>query len=139
MTRSVRPRPTPPKTVSIGGHPWKVVLGGPEWHAAYAAMKDDDDHVARGEVLAGFCVRSLAMTIYLRPDMPLAVEQETLLHEIMHAGFYVIGQPIAWMDTRPQDSDDREMTVEEQIIQFTSPMMLRILRENPKVVEYLIA
>jgi hypothetical protein len=138
MTRASADRPKPPKTISIGGHDWRVVVGGEEWYETYAGFTDDKDHVARGEILAGFCVRSLKMTIFIRPDLPLAVEQETLLHEVMHAAYYSIGSPIAWMDLRAADDEDREMSTEEQIIQFTSPMILRVLRENPRLLTYLV-
>ena len=126
-----------PSTIKINGYTWTVVCGGEAYYANVSEMIDNKDHVERGALLAGFTHRTAGLTIYIRPDLPPMVERETLLHEVMHAAYYVAGNPFGWMNLAPDDDEDREMSLEEQTIRFTSPLILSVLRDNPDLVAYL--
>ena len=75
---------SPPKAVKVLGMKFPIVVGGAEFDRALREMNDDGEHT-RGEVLAGFCVRTRETAIYIRGGMDKAVEQDTVLHEVLHA------------------------------------------------------
>lgn len=58
---------------------------------------------------------------------PVATQQETLLHEILHMCLYVTG-------TDTQLDDD----VEERVIRPMAMALFGVLRDNPKLVTYLL-
>ncbi len=127
---------SPPKAVKVLGMKFPIVVGGAEFDRALREMGDEGEHT-RGEVLAGFCVRTRETAIYIRGGMDRAVEQDTVLHEVLHACYYAYGSPFGWMDTGSGGEADREMALEEAVVRVTTPVMLKVLRDNPKLVAYL--
>ncbi len=71
-------------------------------------------------------------TILLAPNNGPDMERETLLHEVIHA---VWSQ--TFLDVKyPDEEGDSEG---EAIIRELSPRLLAVLRDNPKLVEYLVS
>lgn len=68
------------------------------------------------------------LVIHVKPGMPRAIEQEVVLHELYHACFFAAGQP-------PLDETDEP---EELFIACTSPSFLGMMRDNPRLVAYLL-
>lgn len=68
------------------------------------------------------------LTIRVDPDYPDMAVQETLLHEALHATFYVAG-----LSCRLGELD------EELLVRTLSPALFALLRRNPKLVEYLVS
>lgn len=66
------------------------------------------------------------MTIILDSGQELSMMQETLWHELKHICWRVAG-----LDDKHED--------EERAIRGTSPWEILILRDNPKLVEFLLA
>ncbi len=65
------------------------------------------------------------LTITLRPERAAGRQRETMLHEAMHLAAFVAELKI----------DDEE----ETFITRTSPILLEILRRNPRLVAFLLA
>jgi hypothetical protein len=59
-------------------------------------------------------------------DAGLDVQAVTLLHEVIHAVFSQVGM-----------RDTLDHNVEEAVIKRQTPLLLQVLRENPKLIEYL--
>jgi hypothetical protein len=62
-------------------------------------------------------------------------ERETVLHELMHAIFYATGTH-HYLEAIEKDTDYKEL--EEKVIQPVSARVLELLRDNPKLVAYLL-
>jgi hypothetical protein len=108
----------PPKRVKVGPHDVRVV-------ATRRAM----DRLCReeGEDLLGH-FSSQRLEILVDPAQAKSQERDTLLHELLHAIFDTSGLAHSW-----QNAD------EEDAIRRISPLLLDVLRSNPKLVEYLVA
>jgi hypothetical protein len=108
-----------PKKVKVGVHTYKVVID----RAAIDACS-----VAGGVESArlGDCNHE-NLTITLEPHMASSMLKETLLHEVLHACFGVIGAI--------EDVDDK---TEEKLVLRLSPVLMGLLRENPKLIEYIL-
>lgn len=78
----------------------------------------------------GYCATD-TNTIMLSDANADSQVQETLLHECLHAIWSQTRLGIHWPD-RDEDSPG------EQIIQSLTPRLLALLKDNPKLVEYLL-
>jgi hypothetical protein len=89
-----------------------------------------DKEAMRAVSANGICLED-QLVIMLAPDNAMHREQETLLHECLHA---VWGQ--TFMDVKyPDEESDSEG---EAIIRELAPRILALLRDNPKLVEFLV-
>lgn len=66
--------------------------------------------------------------IHLHPDNSPSVMRETFLHEVLHTVTNVAG-----LDAELATED------EERFVRRVSPILLDVLRRNPKAVQYLLA
>jgi hypothetical protein len=66
------------------------------------------------------------LRIRVRPDLPLDLVRETLLHEVLHAVYRTAGV-------------DSTIMREEQIVCAISPHLMDALRRSPGLAEYLLA
>lgn len=77
--------------------------------------------------LLGFSDHRL-LRILIRPDQADGMARDTMLHEIVHVVASVSGLAEDWGSER-----------EEQIVQRMTPLLLDVLRRNPKLVAHLTA
>ena len=87
--------------------------------------------VAAKEDINGLCVFDLKHILVdtTHPDEAA----HTLLHEILHAVIHEYEIKVA-----PEDSDeDEEEEIEEVLVKAFENALMQVLRDNPKVVEYL--
>lgn len=94
--------------------------------ATEAALKEVD---AKG--LMGHCDH-VSLIISLREDLALGAMQEVLVHEILHACYNAVGQPLNTMG-KDMDPDD----IDEFAVTTLSPILLQVLRANPTLLVYL--
>lgn len=68
------------------------------------------------------------MTVVIDPRSNIARKRETLLHEVLHTCTDIVGI-------------DKEMTdeTEEKVVNRLAPVLLAVLRDNPRLVAYLTA
>ena len=69
-----------------------------------------------------------SLSITINNTIPASLARETLLHEIIHADFYLNGSLA-----------DKANEMEERIVQALGCGLLATLRENPEIVAYLLA
>jgi hypothetical protein len=69
-----------------------------------------------------------SQTITIRPGLGVDLSAETLLHEVLHACFGMVG--LSGIDER---------LTEEDVIERLSPILLDTLRRNPHLVRFLLA
>lgn len=97
-----------PRTVDVGPYTYSVVV---------EELKDDDD---RGYFQA-------YEGIYLNTGLPKAIEGETFLHELFHAIFFAYnGEKTAFR------------SVEEEIVSLFATGLATTIKNNPKVMQYLM-
>lgn len=108
-----------PRSVRIGPLVWAVSEDEAEFHKATHRL----DNIGAN----GVCDTE-KITIHINPDVSPQYKREVFHHEIMHACFATAGQP-------PLDDEDCN---EERFIQVTSPWYLLMLRDNPRVLAYLL-
>lgn len=96
-----------PRTVKVGPHVYRVIRKSKE------QMPDN----------LGWCDFT-ELSIWLLRGMRLSKTREILVHELMHAACY------------PTFCGEEKFT-DEEFVTATAPVWLSILRENPKLVEYL--
>ena len=77
--------------------------------------------------LCGFC-DPLKQAIFLRSGLGETFEKETLLHELLHGMFDMIGL-----------SHELGVDQEENIVRRLSPILLDFLMSNSHVLEYLLS
>jgi hypothetical protein len=82
------------------------------------------EHAADGKGLLGYTNPNL-LEITVAEQMPRQLQQETLLHELLHAIASVTGLTVEWGDD------------EEQIICRLSPVLLDVLQRNVELVDFL--
>lgn len=70
-------------------------------------------------------------TITVRPEMPPEREADTVVHELLHAAIEHAG-----LNCRGPLEDHG---AEEQVVNTLSPWLLGALRDNPQLVDYLMA
>lgn len=106
----------PPTTIKVGPFPYRVVF-------EEGNFKDVDhpDEVLHG--LIDTDIQTIRVSGSLAPEM----QQETLLHEILHGLFHLVGL-----------SDKLNQKKEEDIIRVLSPALLHTLQANPKLRDYLL-
>lgn len=103
-----------PKQITIGSQKWKIL-----WVDAI---------VHDGQELLGLACGS-QLELRVVKDRPTSALRETLLHEILHAICFVFGI------TMPTEGGAHER--EEQVVaQLTEPLLL-VLRQNPKLADWL--
>lgn len=103
----------PPAKVLVGPHAYGVRLDGDGLTAA---------GVEAGLRLSGL-TRHSSLEILVDPDLASTEERETVLHEVLHALFSL---------TRMSGED------EEETISRLSPVLLDLLRRNPRLIAYLV-
>lgn len=111
-----------PSKVIIGPHTYDILWGEGSWKK-YAKGSDDNDI---GQTL----VRENKLLIK-GWDLALSQAQDTLLHEILHAIFRTWG----WSGLDFGKGHD----LEEAVVSVTTPHLLQVLRDNPKVYEWLVS
>lgn len=100
-----------PKSVKVGAHAYSIV----------ADIHDEEDK--HGQTL------HVPQVIRVRPAQGASALRDTVLHEVLHAicgaagSLYVMGV----------EGDD-----EERLIRFLTPWILGVLRDNPRLVAYLL-
>jgi hypothetical protein len=107
-----------PSSVRIGAYTY-TVSNGDDFYQKVHSIQDPAD-------ILGMC-DSVECLICLRPGLPPQVERNSFLHELLHAAKAVGGHP-------DLSTDDPE----EAFISATTHPLLMILRDNPKVVAYLL-
>ncbi len=103
MTHAAPLAPALPQSVRIGPFDWKVE-NWPSQHACSANRLGECDFILT--------------TIRIRTDMPAARIAETLVHESLHAVWYVSGCRFAAGD-------------EEKIVSVMAMHWISVLRDNP--------
>ena len=103
-----------PRIVRVGPHKYDIVF-------------DKEACVAANVV--GVCLNDDARII-LDPGLADTMKRETLLHELLHAVWYQTP-----LDRRYDD--DAPDSVGEEIVYTLASRLLSLLRDNPKLVEYL--
>lgn len=98
--------------------PAKVKIGGQDW--AVRMVKFDDDLSLYGRT------KTREALIELANEQPATFLRDTMLHEILHACLSMLPNALA---------DD----VEEQVVRGVSPWLLAVLRDNKRLVEFLLA
>lgn len=86
-----------------------------------------DVHVVPGLPDAGVCTGD-AESILIAEDMTEAQKRDTLIHESLHAEF---------RQGLTSVLKEYDKTLEETLCAFLAPRILGLLRDNPKLVEYL--
>ena len=121
------------KAVKYPKMPTKVKIGTQNWTVIERSSNMDDalSSSAYGYTL----VRS--STIIIDADAPPSRKRQTLLHELLHAIRYSMGN-----STIPATSDDESKTTdawEHYFIGIYEEGVLAILRDNPQVTAYLLS
>jgi hypothetical protein len=98
-----------PRRVKVGPHVWRIVVKSP------SVMRD------RGSQLDGWC-KSHLLEIWIVRGLKLSPQQETLIHELEHAG----GQP-----------NLKDGMTEEDFVTALAPALLQMIQDNPQLVAYL--
>lgn len=106
-----------PTSVVVGPFKYKVLCDA---QARLRAV----EHAADGKGLLGYTNPNL-LEITVAEQLPRQMQQETLLHELLHAIAHVTGLAIEWGDD------------EEQTICRLSPILLDMLQRNVELVDYL--
>lgn len=102
---------TPPKKVKVGPFSVSVRLESLREASENSLIGLWQDHL---------------LSVILDNGMPGEQEQETLLHELIHAAWDCTGL------SKRLDDDQ-----EEEVIRSISPLIFGMLRDNPKLVAYL--
>lgn len=104
-------------------------------HLRYTITVDDDlinaESVKDGVKYAGLS-QSSKQAIVLRKDNPPDYQAETLLHEIIHQCLRVTG-----VDP-DEDAKANVVDVEERAVKAIAGPLLRVLRDHPELVAYLV-
>lgn len=99
----------PPKTLRVGTFKFDVVM----------------DPTLAEERAAGR-MKFIAQEILLQPGQAPDYERDTVLHESIHAVIAAVG----FTNWFPEDK-------EEELVRTLSPLILQLLRDNPRLVAYL--
>lgn len=114
--------PARPDHVYIGNHTWSIAwLSQDQW--AEARMEDAADALT--------LARRNTIVVRLDPDASESHYQETLWHEITHA---------IWDNTMLTHQDlSKQDEAEEFVVALVSPWQLFVIKQNPKLVQWLQA
>lgn len=107
----------PPTTVTVGPHEYRV---GRDDHSTQVCSAGDSTCVGH--------TSHADLAIDLRTGLAPSFERETLLHETIHAAWYVAGLQAS--DVAPH---------EEHVVSTLAPALLQVLRDNPGLLAYLTA
>lgn len=102
-------RPAVPGVIRVGGMDWTIVM----WTTQQAALAN-----ARGQ-----CDKD-QLSIYLEADLPIQQEVRVLLHELLHA---------AWFVGALRDTEAGE----ELVVSALSFQLVPLIRDNPPLIKYL--
>jgi hypothetical protein len=105
----------PPKRITIGPHTYRVVV---DRAAIDRISAQSDRHVGQ------CCHETLVITV--DPDLARSQMAETILHEVLHGAFSLIGA----CDVLSYDQ-------EESVVRRLSPVLLEALRANERLVSWL--
>ena len=108
----------PPKRIIVGPHVYRVKHDQAVVDRAAVEMKAE---------LLGHCDEK-TLTIAVAPGQAMSQEQDTLLHETLHAVFANVGL-----------NDVLEDDMEERIIRPLATCLLQVLWVNPDLLAYLTA
>lgn len=111
-----------PSKVVIGPHTYDILWGEASWKK-HSTGNDENDI---GQTL----VRESKLLIH-GWDLSLSQAQDTLLHEILHAILRTWG----WQGLDLGKGHD----LEEAVVSITTPLLLKVLQDNPKVYEWLVS
>jgi len=70
------------------------------------------------------------LSIFLKPDMPKSVQEETFVHEVLHAVIDMAGL------SRRLDKEDKEVRSipsSEEIVNEVAPLLYLVIKDNPKI------
>jgi hypothetical protein len=117
---------TRPDTLTIGNHQYSVEwLTTSEWEARdYPMEKDGLTYAPRQSIV-----------IRLIEDRSESLYQEVVLHEVTHAAWDSVGLGLMEDWHKGEDSHD----VEERVVLLQSPVLLRVLKDNPLLVKWLVS
>jgi Zn-dependent peptidase ImmA (M78 family) len=101
--------------------PSKCKISPYSYTIKYVNMQGEDDH---GKTLIDM------KEIYLNKDTIEQVQQETMLHECLHA----LLEDCTALKNDYKDVDERE----EDLIRYLSPRLLSFLRDNPSILKYIL-
>lgn len=90
------------------------------------------DHDAMTAASANGAYLADTATVLLQDVNGLCVEQDTVVHELLHAAWKMTGLSHKWPDEE-SDSDG------EHIINVLAPRIHELLRRNPDLVRYLVS
>ena len=99
-----------PQKIRVLGQPWRI-----DWQAS---VKDDDENECYGTTDVSNQVIAMETAI-----STLTLEQETLLHELLHVAFHVA------------DIQDHD----ESVVTRLARVLLALMRDNPGLLTYLRA
>lgn len=112
-----------PRSLTIGGLDWSIV-----WHTEKTWEKGEHDTKSSGETFTW----ALTIHVLVNEGLNPVCEREVFVHELMHACVATSGHAYTMGHIKKGNA-------EEVLIQGMSPMMLGVLRNNPHIVEYLLA
>lgn len=121
------------KAVKYPKMPTKVKIGTQNWTVIERSSSIDD---ALSSSAYGYTL-TRSSTIILDVDAPPSRKRQTLLHELLHAIRYSMGNT-----TIPSPNDDESKTTdawEHYFIGIYEEGVLAILRDNPQVTAYLLS
>ena len=101
--------------------PQRVRVLGKQFAVAYVPAGDDALKNAEGEDCLGMCSPA-RQTVHVEDGQPLETEQETTLHEVMHA-----------------IEDAMGLDLDETVISQMSKGLIAVVKDNPSFVRYLMA
>jgi hypothetical protein len=114
-----------PTAIKIGPHTYTVYWSKASW-AKYLNKGDDQKYAGR--------TQNLLTRIFINAwSMSLSQQQETLLHETLHACWFVSG----WGDDEYGWPNEDKDQIEEHLIRLNSPILLQVLQDNPVLIEWL--
>jgi hypothetical protein len=117
--------PKRPTRVKVGPHVYKILYSKSSWQK-YADKKKSN--------LVGLTIAEKGIILIKGNDsLNESQRRDTLLHEILHAAFALNSFKLMPMKL-PDDYHD----LEEIVILLHTPALLGVLRENPKVVDWLL-
>jgi hypothetical protein len=107
--------------------PTKVKVG----HVLFTIKWVDKDDWKDPETDGTMEMSSGTIEINVGPEESMEIHrQECLMHEILHAVFATT--------QITHEKWHRLDDVEEHVVRYTSPTLMNVLRDNPKVLEYLL-
>jgi hypothetical protein len=113
-------RPERPSSVRIGGYEFSI-----EWPDADLTMPSGDKAVGHSSYHQ--------LTLQVCTNYPLPMQQDTLLHEILHSINETNSTSNWWKSVQSDPNGD----FEEALVSSTTPVLLAVLRDNPHVLKWL--